>query len=80
MMKELLDQGYIYHDLPQMPPEYFDKFIEIVGEDNIKWLTLAQRTWSDKSITKRGQLMLSPEGQTRAGEYVESIVNGTKTS
>jgi len=53
-------EGYVYRDLPKMSPEYFDKFIELVGEENIVWLTLA-----DYGHSKRGQLLLSPEGQQK---------------
>lgn len=63
--------GWHYHDLPQMSPEYFDKLIEVLGSENIQWLTLAERGWSDGTRTKRGQLLVSPEGQERARLYGE---------
>lgn len=59
--KNLRAEGWAYRDLPRMTPEYFDKFTEIVGADNIEWLTRAE--YHDGS--KRGQLFISPAGMDR---------------
>lgn len=58
--KNYREQGYAYKDLPRLSLEYFDKFIELVGEDNIVWLTFA-----DYGDAKRGQVLISPEGLER---------------
>lgn len=52
-----LAEGWQYRDLPRMTYEAFDKFVSIVGEENIRWLTLA-----DYGNAKRGQLIISPAG------------------
>jgi hypothetical protein len=57
--------GWVYKDLPRMSYEYFDKFVAIVGDDNIKWLTMA-----DYGNAKRGQLFISPEGIARIRNHV----------
>lgn len=54
--------GWVYRDLPNLSLENFDKFVSIVGVNNIEWLTLAQRSWPDGAITKRGQCLISPAG------------------
>lgn len=56
-----LPDRWVYRDLPRMTPEYFDKFIEVVGVDNIEWLTRAE--YPDGA--KRGQLFISPAGMNR---------------
>lgn len=58
-----------YRDLPQMAPEFFDKFVDLAGEDNLRWITLAERPWPDGSRTRRGQVMISPEGMERIAAY-----------
>lgn len=62
--RDYFAEGYVYRDLPKMSPEYFDKFVELVGEENIVWITLAMYRDS-----KRGQLLISPEGQKRIINY-----------
>lgn len=62
--KNYREQGYAYKDLPRLTPEYFEKFIELVGEDNIVWLTFA-----DYGDTKRGQILISPAGLDRISDY-----------
>lgn len=58
-----------YRDLPQLAPEFFDQFIELCGKDNLRWITVAQRPWPDGSITKRGQVMISPDGMARLAAH-----------
>lgn len=63
-----------YGDLPKLTKEYFDKFVEIVGEDNIRWLTYVKypanfRKWNNPEDLYRGQYLLSPAGQVRAKAY-----------
>lgn len=78
MIEELEKQGWIYGDLPKLNRENFDKFLDIVGENNIKWLTLAQYPtnfgkWNNKVELFRGQYMLSPEGKERIRTWLESL-------
>lgn len=61
----LLADGWEYRDLPRMTPEYFDKFVALIGEENIRWLTLAECG----DGCKRGQLFVSPTGLERARAY-----------
>ncbi|GAA0768600.1 hypothetical protein [Brevundimonas olei] len=56
--------GWVYRDLPRMAPEYFDQLIDLVGESNIVWLTKA-----DYGDTRRGQLLISPEGMRNIAAY-----------
>lgn len=49
--------GWEYRDLPRMTPELFDRFIGIVGEANIRWLSFA-----NYGATMRGQCFISPVG------------------
>ncbi len=56
--------GWVYRDLPRMRPTLFDQFIEIAGEENLRWLTKA-----DYGDTKRGQVFISPEGAKRLTDY-----------
>jgi hypothetical protein len=58
---------WVYRDLPRMTPELFDEFVRIVGEENIKWLTIA-----DYGDSKRGQVLISPQGMNRLSEYNKS--------
>lgn len=56
--------GWVYRDLPRMTPEYFDQLIDLVGESNIVWLTKA-----DYGDSRRGQLLISPEGMRNIAAY-----------
>lgn len=56
--------GWEYRDLPRMSPEYFDKFMALVGPENIRWLTFA-----DYGDTKRGQCFISPTGLQHLRDY-----------
>lgn len=67
-----------YGDLPKLTKEYFDKFVDIVGEENLHWITFAQypanfMKWGNKEELFRGQYLLSPEGQERAKKYAETL-------
>lgn len=76
MVEELEKQGWTYGDLPKLNRESFDLFLEIVGESNIKWLTLAQypTNFGKNEIELfRGQYMLSPEGKERVKTWLESL-------
>lgn len=62
--------GWVYHDLPRMSPEFFDQFVEIVGQENLLWITFA-----DYGTSKRGQVMISPEGMQNLKEYNDEQKN-----
>lgn len=69
--------GWVYGDLPKMTKEFFDKFVEIAGEGNIKWITQAvYENWRDTGQDYyRGQYLISPEGKMNMQRYVESLNN-----
>lgn len=50
-----------YMDLPRTTEEIFNEFVELVGEENIKWVTKAKY----KNGDRRGQILLSPAGAER---------------
>lgn len=47
---------WTYKDLPRMTPEVRDEFVEMIGHENIQWITFAD--YDDGSV--RGQVLLSP--------------------
>lgn len=49
--------GWTYRDLPRMTPEVMKQFIELVGSENLKFLTYA-----DYGKSVRGQVFISPKG------------------
>lgn len=57
-------ENWVYRDLPKMREDFFDKFVELVGSENIAWITQAKYEYED-GIYKRGQLFISPEGIER---------------
>lgn len=65
MIEELMAEGWAYRDLPRMTPDALQMLLDIVGEENTKWITFAKYG----SGAVRGQLMISPAGIKRAQEY-----------
>jgi hypothetical protein len=63
--------GWVYRDVPNMTEPFFNKFVNLVGEENLHWLTFAERTWPNGETTFRGQLLVSPEGLQRVAQYNE---------
>ena len=61
--------GYQYRDLPRMTEPYFSDLIEIIGEDNIIWITQAEYGEKDGRRSKRGQMLVSPEGIENVRAY-----------
>lgn len=55
--KKLGKPDWTYKDLPRMTRPVLEDFIELVGKDNIEWITFAD--YDDDSV--RGQVLLSPE-------------------
>jgi hypothetical protein len=58
--KTYLADGWVYRDLPRLSFEMFDRLVSMIGEANIVWLTQA-----DYGDSKRGQLLISPDGIQR---------------
>lgn len=48
---------WTYKDLPRMTHEVFSEFVDVVGEENLHWLTVA-----DYGPTIRGRVLISPAG------------------
>lgn len=63
--------GWVYRDLPRMSPEAFDLFTQIVGDENMRWLTFA-----DYGKSKRGQVFISPAGIDRMRAHVKESPEG----
>lgn len=61
-----------YHDLPKLSESDFDKFVKVAGEENLKWITMAEYKVSGLTL-RRGQVMISPEGDQRLKDYVKSL-------
>ena len=61
-----------YHDLPKLREDYYDLFVSIAGEENLKWITKAEYHELD-GLYKRGQLMISPEGKERLSAYAKQM-------
>ena len=55
--ENLRAQGWVYRDLPRISPEFFEILIKTIGEENIRWLSMA-----DYGNAKRGQCFISPKG------------------
>lgn len=64
--------GWIYRDLPNMLPDLLDQFVAIIGDENIVWLTKAERTWPDGQMTRRGQILISPQGMGCLREHAKA--------
>ena len=81
MIDTLTSKGWIYYD-PEVKfsPEYWDRFLEIIGEGNYEILVLSQYNGPDP--WKRGQLMISPEGvaNLQAFPSTQKEENGISTS
>ncbi len=56
---------WTYRDLPQMLSAFMTGFIELVGEENLHWITRA----SYPNGMERGQVLISPAGMERIEQY-----------
>lgn len=63
----LVADGWVYRDLPRLSPGVFDDFVKAAGEENIRWLTLA-----DYGTSKRGQLFISPKGMENLAAFLKT--------
>lgn len=66
--KTLVADGWEYRDLPRMTQEQFNQFLDVVGEENVEFLTFARYN-SDSGCRVRGQLMISPYGMQKLKEH-----------
>lgn len=55
---------WTYTDLPKITQDVMDEFVESVGSDNLKWITMAQyKNWGPEKLDLvRGQVLISPAG------------------
>lgn len=60
--------GWAYQDIPRMSPECWARFLYRLGEGN--WVVL---TLVDYGDSKRGQLLISPQGMTNISTFSENL-------
>lgn len=65
LAKSLGKPDWAYRDLPRMHPENLDSLVQIIGEDEIFWITKAE--YKDGSV--RGQILISPLGMKALEMY-----------
>lgn len=65
-MEKWKAEGWQYGDLPKLSREEFEKFRNLVGDENLRWLSFA--TYGPDSI--RGQYFISPKGKENLAAYV----------
>lgn len=65
LAKSLGKPDWTYRDLPRMHPENLDSLVQIIGEDEIYWITMAE--YGDGSV--RGQILISPLGMKALEMY-----------
>jgi hypothetical protein len=54
----ILADGWVYRDLPRMTPDAMEFLLSIIGDENIKFMTMAKYTGG----AVRGQVWISPIG------------------
>ena len=64
MGKTYRADGYTYKDLPRVSIEIFQEFVELVGGENLVWLSYAKYIQGDAQKV-RGQVLVSPEGMKK---------------
>ena len=64
----LLADGWVYLDLPRSTNEVFEEFVSIVGEANVRFMTLARYP----NQTVRGQCLISPAGMEALKVWLET--------
>ena len=65
--KTYIADGWVYRDLPRMTPEAMRTFLDIVDENEVRWLTKA----SYPGGAVRGQLLISPKGIENMKAYAQ---------
>lgn len=68
LAKSLGKPDWTYRDLPRMTRESLDRMIQIIGEEEIYWITFA-----DYGESVRGQLLISPVGMEALRQYSSGI-------
>lgn len=68
--KTLYADGWVYRDLPRMTRDALDALLDIIGEDNVEWLSFA-----DYGGAYRGQVMISPDGMARLKQRADQANN-----
>lgn len=63
-------KDWVYKDLPRMVPNILQEFKDLVGEDNLYWITFA-----DYGDTCRGQILIAPDGMDRIAEHNRRKMN-----
>lgn len=58
-------------DLPKMQEGLMLEFIQMVGEENLRWITTAKYPTG----LVRGQILISPEGLRRVREHIKKAHN-----
>lgn len=69
-VSKLLSEGWIYKDVAPaiMTPEVWELFLTIMGKGNYHILAMTSFTQGGKPF-KRGQFIISPEGQKNMRDY-----------
>lgn len=68
--RTLLADGWKYKDIPPLTGKQFETFLEVVGRDNIVWLSLAVQK---ENGLLRCQMFISPAGQALLKSYLDPI-------
>jgi len=55
---------WVYRDLPRMTRKVMADFVNLVGKENLHWLTFA-----DYGDSARGQVIISPAGMRSVEQY-----------
>ncbi len=68
-------EDWQYRDMPKVRKDFFDKFLGIVGDCNIAWITRAVYRYDDGEY-HRGQFWISPDGIENLKKYSASSEEG----
>lgn len=60
----LIGDGWQYRDLPRMTEDALSTLMNIIGAENVRWLTQA-RYETEEGVAVRGQCLISPDGFKR---------------
>lgn len=65
--RQYLAEGWVYKDIPVLTKSQVETFIDVVGGDNIVWLTFAKGPNGC-----RGQMLISRSGAANLSSYMEN--------
>jgi hypothetical protein len=68
LAKSMGKPDWTYFDLPNMSLEYFEQLRDIIGQDDIYFITYMNRV-QDGISWHRGQVLISPTGMDNIREY-----------